>query len=118
MTKHWLVALLIAGFFGGNAFADCVPSPSTPASVIEYFKSFNKPLPEQFCVKGDAAPQPSEEPSQEPTQAYEDAPQTSPLDEPKGHYAQAPPDYLPIPEPPRPRQFEIRSRHFTFEWFY
>jgi hypothetical protein len=35
MTKRWLVGLLIAGLFGGNAFADCIPSPNTPASVIE-----------------------------------------------------------------------------------
>jgi hypothetical protein len=49
MTKRWLIALLIAGLFGGKAFADCVPSPDTPASVIEYFQKFNKPLPEQFC---------------------------------------------------------------------
>jgi hypothetical protein len=38
--------------------------PDTPASVIEYFQKFNKPLPEQFCAKEDAAPQASEEPSQ------------------------------------------------------
>jgi hypothetical protein len=56
MTERWLIALFIAGLFGGNALADCVPSPDTPASVIEYFKSFNKPLPEQFCAKEDAAP--------------------------------------------------------------
>jgi len=61
MTKRWLIPLLIAGLFGGKAFADCVPSPDTPASVIEYFKSFNKPLPEQFCAKEDAAPQVFEE---------------------------------------------------------
>jgi hypothetical protein len=69
----WLIALFIAGLFGGKAFADCVPSPDTPASVIEYFQKFNKPLPEQFCAKEDAAPQVSEEPSQEPPQAYEDS---------------------------------------------
>ena len=90
MTKRWLVALLIAGLFGGKAFADCVPSPDTPASVIQYFQSFNKPLPEQFCSKEGAAPQASEEPSQEPPQAYEDVPESPPLDEPRGHYAQAP----------------------------
>jgi hypothetical protein len=124
MTKRWLIALFIAGLFGGNAFADCVPSPDTPASVIEYFKSFNKPLPEQFCAKEDPAPQASEEPSQEPPQAYEDG---SPLDEPRGHYAQLPPEYVPVPEeqiyPPPPygvgpRHFEFRSKHFRFEWFY
>src|SRR5262245_35008095 len=69
MTKRWLVALLIAGLFGGKAFADCVPSPDTPASVIEYFRELNKPLPEQFCAKEDAAPQAYEEPSQEPPEA-------------------------------------------------
>jgi hypothetical protein len=62
MTKLWLIALFIAGLFGGKAFADCVASPDTPASVIEYFKRFNKPLPEQFCTKEDSAPQASEEP--------------------------------------------------------
>jgi hypothetical protein len=46
MTKLWLIALFIAGLFGGKAFADCVPSPDTPASVIEYFQKFNKLLPE------------------------------------------------------------------------
>jgi hypothetical protein len=64
--------LLIAALFGGKAFADCVPSPDTPASVIEYFQRFNKPLPEQFCAREDAAPQASEEPPQEPPQAYEE----------------------------------------------
>jgi len=75
MTKRWLIALLIAGLFGGKAFADCVPSPDTPAMVIEYFKSFKKPLPEQFCAEGDAAPPSSEESPQEPPQACEDAPE-------------------------------------------
>jgi len=116
MTKRWLVALLIAGLFGGNAFADCVPSPNTPASVIEYFKSFNKPLPEQFCAKEGAV-----ESSQEPPQAYGDVPE-SPRSMSPGHCAQVPPDYLPIPEPPYPpphgHHFEFRSKHFSFEWFY
>jgi hypothetical protein len=62
MIKRWLVGLLIAGLLGGKAFADCVPSPDTPASVIEYFQEFKRPLPEQFCAKEDAAPQASEEP--------------------------------------------------------
>jgi hypothetical protein len=103
MTKRWPVGLLIAGLFGGNAFADCVPSPNTPTSVIEYFKSFNKPLPEQFCAKEGAAPQASEEPSQEPPQAYEDAPESPPE---------------PVYPPPHGRHFEFRSKHFVFEWFY
>jgi hypothetical protein len=63
MTKRLLIALFIAGLSGGKAYADCAPSPDTLASVIEYFQKFNKPLPEQFCVKEDAAPQASEEPS-------------------------------------------------------
>jgi hypothetical protein len=58
--------LLIALFFGDKAFADCVPSPDTPASVIEYFQKLNKPLPEKFCAKEDAAHRASEEPLQEP----------------------------------------------------
>jgi hypothetical protein len=126
MTKRWLVALLIAGLFGGKAFADCVPSPDTPASVIQYFQSFNKPLPEQFCAKEGAASQASEVPSQEPPQAYEDVPESPPLDEPRGHYAQLPPDHVPVPQPMYrpspygewPRHFEFRSHHFRFEWFY
>jgi hypothetical protein len=123
MIKRWLLGLFIAGLLGGKAFADCVPSPDTPASVIEYFQKFNKPLPEQFCAKEDAAPQASEEPSQDPPQAYEDVPEPSPLDEPRGHYAQLPPEYVPVPEPmypppPHVRHFEFRSHHFRFEWFY
>jgi hypothetical protein len=35
-----------------------LPSPDTPALVIDYFQKFNKPLPEQFCAKEDAAPKP------------------------------------------------------------
>ena len=66
MNKPWLIALSIAGLFGGKAFADCVPSPDTPAPVIEYFQRLNKPLPEQFCAKEDAAPQASEVPPQRP----------------------------------------------------
>jgi hypothetical protein len=124
MTKLWLIALFIAGLFGGKAFADCVASPDTPASVIEYFKRFNKPLPEQFCTKEDSAPQASEEPSQEPPQAYEDSPEPPPIDRRGGH-AQLPPDYLPIPEPPYPPPYGVWTRHFEsrsprsgFEWFY
>jgi hypothetical protein len=75
MTKRWLIVFSVAGLFSGQAFADCVPAPDTPASVIEYFEKFNKPLPEQFCTKKAAAPQASEEPSQEPPQAYEDTPE-------------------------------------------
>src|SRR5262245_6505524 len=69
MTKRWLTAFFIVGSFGNKAFADCVPSPDTPASVIEYFQKFNKPLPEKFCAKEDDTPQGSEEPSQEPPEA-------------------------------------------------
>ena len=68
MTKCWLIPFLIAGLFGDKAFADCLPAPGTPASVIEHFQRFNKPLPEQFCAK-EAAPQASHEPPQESSQA-------------------------------------------------
>jgi hypothetical protein len=108
MTKRWLIALLIAGLFGGKALADCVPSPDTPASVVEYFQRFNKPLPEQFCAKEDAAPQASEKTSQEPPQAYEEAPDR------RGDYAQLPPEYLPVPEPIYPPHYGVWSRHFEF----
>ena len=91
MTRRFLIALLIAGF-GDKAFADCVPSPDTPASVIEYFQKFDKPLPEQFCAKEDA-----------PVQTSEDGP--SPFER-RGHYAQ-------LPYGPRPR-----SSHPGFDWFY
>jgi hypothetical protein len=122
MTKRWLIALFIAGLFGGKAFADCVASPDTPASVIEYFQKFNKLLPEQFCAKEDVAPQASEESSQEPPQAYEDSPEPPPLER-RGHHAQLPPAYLPTPEPPYPygvwpRHFESSSSRSGFEWFY
>jgi len=78
MTKSWLVALSVAGLSSGQASADCVPSPDTPASVIEYFQKLNKPLPEKFCAKEDAAPRASEEPSQEPPQASEQPSQEPP----------------------------------------
>ena len=68
MTKCWLIPFLIAGLFGDKAFADCLPAPGTPASIIEHFQRFNKPLPEQFCAK-EAAPQASHEPPQESSQA-------------------------------------------------
>jgi hypothetical protein len=55
MAKHWLIALLIGGLFGDKALADCTASPDTPASVIEYFHKFDKPLPEQFCAREEAA---------------------------------------------------------------
>jgi SH3 domain-containing protein len=63
---------------GGQAFADCVPSHDTPASVIEYFQKLNEPLPERFCASEDAAPEASDEPpAPEPPQAYENAPSRS-----------------------------------------
>ncbi len=96
MIKRWLIALLIAGLFGGQAFADCVPSPDTPASVIEYFQKFNKPLPEQFCAKEHLGPQSSDEPSRQPPQADEDVPNPPPLE--WGHYTQLTPRYAPHPE--------------------
>ena len=121
MTKSWLIAFFVAGVSSGQAFADCVPSPDTPASVIEYFQKFNKPLPEQFCAKEDA-PQASEKPSQEHPQSYEDSPEQPPPER-RGHHAQLPPDYLPIPEPPYPPPYSVWPRHFEssrsgFEWFY
>jgi hypothetical protein len=70
MTKCWLIPFVIAGLFGDKAFADCLPAPDTPASVIEYFQRLNKPLPERFCSK-EAPPQASHEPSQESSQAEE-----------------------------------------------
>ena len=73
---------------GGQAFADCVPSPDTPASVIEYFQKFNEPLPERFCAKEDVAPQAYDEPTREPPQEYEDAPDATE----GGHYAQRTPE--------------------------
>jgi hypothetical protein len=91
MTKRFLIALLIAGF-SDKAFADCIPSPDTPASVIEYFQKFSKPLPEQFCAKEDAPAQTSEG--------------ILPPPERRGHYAQ-------LPYAPRPR-----SPHPGFDWFY
>jgi hypothetical protein len=132
MTKPWPIAFLfIAGLFCGEAFADCVPSPDIPASVIEYFRQFNKPLPERFCTKEDyapraseepsqapaqtyedAAPQDSEEPSQEPPQAYEDAP---PPPEHRGDYPRLPPEYLPIPDQRYPPGYGVWSR-LAFEW--
>jgi hypothetical protein len=63
MTKCWLIPVLIAGLFGGEAFADCLPAPDTPAAVIEHFQRFNKPLPEQYCAKK-AAPQAPQESDQ------------------------------------------------------
>ena len=39
MTKRWLIALCIAGPFGDKAFADCVPSPDTPARSSNIFKN-------------------------------------------------------------------------------
>jgi hypothetical protein len=121
MTKRCLIALLIAGLFGGKAFAECVPSPDTPASVIEYFQKFNKPLPEQFCAKENAAPQASEERSQEPAQAYEQPSQEPPqADEdapPPLERRGSPPEYLPIPEPRYPPPYGAWSR-LAFEWLY
>jgi uncharacterized protein YgiM (DUF1202 family) len=96
MIKRWLIALLIAELFGAQAFADCVPSPDAPASVIEYFQKFNKPLPEQFCAKEHVAPQAYDEPSRQPPQAYEDVPDPTPLE--GGHYTQLTPRYAPHPE--------------------
>jgi hypothetical protein len=96
MIKRWLIALLIAGLFGGRAFADCVPSSDTPASVIEYFQKLNKPLPEKFCAKEHVAPQASDEPSRQPPQAYEDVPKPPPLE--GSHYTQLTPRYAPNPE--------------------
>jgi hypothetical protein len=91
MTKLFLIALLITAL-GDEAFADCMPSPDTPASVIEYFQKFNKPLPEQFCAKEDA-----------PAKTSENAP---PSLERRGHYTQ-------LPYGPRPG-----SPHSGFDWFY
>ena len=88
MSLPLLIALLIAGLFGGQAFADCAPSPDTPASVIDYFQKFNKPLPEKFCAKEHVGPQASDEPSRQPPQAYVEG----------GHYTQLTPRYAPHPE--------------------
>src|SRR6185436_3380805 len=70
MTKGWLIPFLMGGLLGDKAFADCLPARDTPASVIEYFQRFNKPLPEQFCAK-EAAPKASHEPPQRSSQTEE-----------------------------------------------
>ena len=88
MISRSLIALSIAGLFGGQALAECVPSPDTPASVIEYFQKFNKPLPEKFCAKEHVGSQASDEPSRQPPQAYVEG----------GHYTQLTPRYAPHPE--------------------
>jgi len=51
MTKSWLIPFFMAGLLADKAFADCLPAEDTPASVIEYFQKFNKPLPESFVPK-------------------------------------------------------------------
>jgi hypothetical protein len=91
MTKCWLIPFLIAGLLGDKAFADCLPARDTPASVIEYFQRFNKPLPEQFCAQ-EAAPQASQEPPQEPPQ--KEAPdQYGDKDGPGAQAEEAPDEY-------------------------
>ena len=85
MTKCWLIPFLIAGLFGDKAFADCRPAPDTPASVIEHFQRFNKPLPEKFCSKEEASPQASHEPPQGSSQA-EEAPDQYRNDDPFAQY--------------------------------
>jgi hypothetical protein len=117
MTKSWPVGLLIAGLLGGNAFADCVPSPDTPTSVIEYFQKLNKPLPEKFCAKEVEPPQNSEHPSQE--QDSEQASQEPPAyeDAPPSLERRGPPEYLPVPEPRYPHPYDAWSR-LAFDWLY
>ena len=70
MTKSWLIPFFMAGLLADKAFADCLPAEDTPASVIEYFQKFNKPLPEKFCAK-ESPPQASHEPPQDSTQTEE-----------------------------------------------
>jgi hypothetical protein len=70
MTKCWLIPFFMAGLLGDKAFADCLPAQDTPASVIEYFQKFNKPLPEKFCAK-ESPPQASHEPPQDSSQTEE-----------------------------------------------
>jgi hypothetical protein len=70
MTKYWLIPFFMAGLLGDKAFADCLPAEDTPASVIEYFQKFNKPLPEKFCAK-ESPPQASHEPPQDSSQTEE-----------------------------------------------
>jgi hypothetical protein len=70
MTKCWLIPFFMAGLLGDKAFADCLPAEDTPASVIEYFQKFNKPLPEKFCAK-EAPLQASHEPPQDSSQTEE-----------------------------------------------
>ena len=111
MIKRWLIALLIAELFGAQAFADCVPSPDAPASVIEYFQKFNKPLPEQFCAKEHVAPQAYDEPSRQPPQAYEDVPDPTPLE--GGHYTQLTPRYAPHPEFDKTDVAETAAQEFA-----
>jgi hypothetical protein len=109
MVERWLIALLIARLFGNKAFADCIPAPDTPASVIQYFQKFNKPLPEQFCAKEEAARPPGS--SQETQQTYGNSSAQPPLV--KGHPAQLP-DYIPQQPHPPPYDESFRS---GFEWF-
>src|SRR5690349_523065 len=44
---------------GGQAFADCVPSPNTPASVIEYFQNSTRHCRNDFALTKTPPPRPS-----------------------------------------------------------
>src|SRR5689334_13061981 len=44
MTKSLLIPFSMAGLLADKAVADCLPAEYTPASVIQYFQKFNKPL--------------------------------------------------------------------------
>jgi hypothetical protein len=75
MTMRWIIVFSVAGLFSGQAFADCLPAPDTPARSSNIFRNSTSRCPNSSALRKPLPPQASEEPSQEPPQAYEDTPE-------------------------------------------
>ena len=130
----YIVALIPTMAWAQDYNPGCTPKADTPQSILEYFKKFEKPLPEKFCLL--AVPEAAQEAQPEASEKYtEEAPPEGSYSEPQpteqaseGQYTT--PDARPTwddPQAPRPwnykggyksGSFEINLPNFQFHFSY
>lgn len=106
MRKLLLAFALIPTMAWAQDEYGCTPRANTPQSVLDYFKKFNQPIPEQYCQSSRYTETPSEEP---PTEApIEEAPPTDEYEE------EAPNDEFDVPPELKPTWPQDHYYRFDF----
>ena len=90
MRKLIFILALIPTMAWAQEYPGCTPRADTPQAILNYFQSYNTPLPESWCVIEGA---PQEQPAEEVPQEQAVVPEEQP---PESQYS----DVQPAPEGP------------------